>query len=79
MKEKLKSYKFWISLFGAVVVLLRALGKAFEFELNEGVINDLMMSFLGVLVVLGIVEKPKNIDNQNTTQNTSKNNNEQSE
>lgn len=64
MKERLKSYKFWVSFSGAVVVLLKTLGQAFGFEVNESVIDGIIMGVCGVLVAMGLVEKPKPLNTQ---------------
>lgn len=60
MKDRIKSYKFWVSLSGAVVVLVRTLGDAFGFLVDETVVNNIIMGFCGVLVAIGLVEKPQN-------------------
>ena len=56
--EKMKTYSFWVSFSGAVVVLATALSKAFGFSIENQVIEDVIMSIAGVLVVLGIVTMP---------------------
>ena len=56
--EKMKTYSFWVSFSGAVVVLATALSKAFGFSIENLVIEDVIMSIAGVLVVLGIVTMP---------------------
>ena len=55
--NKFRTYAFWIALSGAVVILVQSLGKLFGFELDSGVIENVIMSICGVLVVLGIVTK----------------------
>lgn len=52
-KEKLKSYGFWLSLSGAVVIFLQALGLKIEKPVIDGIVN----AFCGILVVLGIISK----------------------
>lgn len=59
MKQRLKSYKFWIALSGAVIIFVNALGKVFDFQIDGAVVESVIMGFCGVLVVLGFVEKPK--------------------
>lgn len=56
--EKMKTYSFWVSFSGAVVVLATALSKAFGFSVENQAIEDVIMSIAGVLVVLGIVAMP---------------------
>ena len=58
MKQRLKSYKFWVALSGAVVIFVKALGQAFGFEVNAEVVDGIIMGLCGVLVAMGLVEKP---------------------
>lgn len=51
MKEKLRSKSFWLSLVGALLVLLQALG----FTLDVPAINEIVSAGLALLVVLGII------------------------
>lgn len=53
--NKFKSYSFWVSLSGALIVLAGALGRAFGFKIENQIIEDCIMSVAGVLIVLGIV------------------------
>ena len=75
MKDRIKSYKFWVSLSGAVVVLVRTLGDAFGFLVDETVVNNIIMGFCGVLVAIGLVEKPqnKNLSHKNSESELDKN------
>jgi uncharacterized membrane protein len=57
MKQKIKSYGFWMSLTMAIIVVLQALGKAFSFTVNEEMIVSIVSSVVGVFVVLGFVNK----------------------
>lgn len=59
MKERVKSYKFWVALSGAVVIFVKALGKALDIEINPEVVDGIIMGFCGILVAMGLVEKPK--------------------
>ena len=66
MKQRFKSYKFWVAFSGAVVIFVKALGDLFGFEISEDVVDRIIMGFCGILVAIGLVEKPKNIiDEQN--------------
>ena len=53
MKEKLKSYEFWVSIVSAVVVVLQSLSLKF----NLPFIQEVVMGFLGVLAVAGLIKK----------------------
>ena len=68
MKERIKSYSFWVGLAGAVVAVVQAIGKAVGFIPNEEIISNIILGIAGVLVALGIVSKPKNINDQNNLQ-----------
>lgn len=58
-----KSFGFWTALAGAITLLVSTLGKLFGFSVDNQLVNDAIMSFAGVLVVLGIVTMPKNKKN----------------
>lgn len=60
--KKIKSYGFWVGLSSALVLLVNALGKAFGFEIENKIIEDVVMSVAGVLVVFGIVSMNKKND-----------------
>jgi len=75
--EKMKTYSFWVSLSGAVVVLVTALSKAFGFSVENQVIEDIIMSIAGVLVVLGIVTMPIEENKEKKDQKDEKNDNEE--
>lgn len=55
--KKFCSYSFWVSLSGAVVILLNAFGRAFGFKIENQVVEDCIMAVAGVLVVFGICFK----------------------
>ena len=62
--NKIKSYGFWVSLSSALVMLATALGKAFGFEIENKIIEDVVMSIAGLLAVFGIVSMNKKSDNK---------------
>ena len=64
--KKIKSYGFWVSLSSAIIMLATALGKAFGFEVENKIIEDIIMSIAGVLAVFGIVSMNSN---NNKTEN----------
>ena len=64
--KRFKQYSFWVSLSGAIILFVQVLGRLFNFIPNNELINDLIMSFAGILVVLGIVSKPTDEDDDNT-------------
>ncbi len=61
--SKFKKYTFWVAFVGVLVLFLQNLAKALGFEIDTTNIESAIMSFCGVLVVLGVVSK----DNSATT------------
>lgn len=71
MKNKFKNYSFWVALSGAVIIFVEAIGKLCGFTTDSDVINNVIMGFAGVLVVLGVVTSPtENITNEETKEET---------
>lgn len=58
----IRSYKFWVSLSGALGILVVAICKAFGYAIEATGIEEIVMSICGVLIVFGIVKKPKEKD-----------------
>lgn len=61
--NKFKNYGFWTALSGAVVMFLKTLGDACGFSIPQETVSNLIMAIAEILVVLGIVVMPKNVDN----------------
>ena len=57
LPQKVRTYAFWLALSSAVVILAQSIGKLFGFEIESSVVENVIMSVCGVLVVLGIVSK----------------------
>ena len=55
MKEKLKSYEFWLSVVSAVLVVLQAVST----KVDIPHITEVMTAFLGALSVAGILKRNK--------------------
>ena len=51
MKEKMKSYSFWISVAGAVVLLINNVGQAFGFSIDSKIASDVINGVCGILVI----------------------------
>lgn len=62
--NKLKTTGFWISLTGAVILVLQVIGGAFGFEINSELINNLVSSICGVLVIVGVLIPSKQENNK---------------
>ena len=67
--NRFKDYRFWTALAGGVVILLNALGECFGFSVDNDLVSGLIMAVAGILVVFGVVSKPK--ENQNEEENKS--------
>ncbi len=70
MKDRMKSYSFWVGLSGAIVAFVSAIGKAVGFIPNEEIISNIVLGFAGVLVALGVVSKPKSAEQENAETKT---------
>lgn len=57
--KNIKHYSFWVSLSGAIIVLLNAFGNALGFKIDNKVVEDCVMSIASLLVVFGIVSMNK--------------------
>lgn len=79
LKDRLKSYSFWVSLSAALVIFVEAIGKAFNFDIPEEIINNIVMGFCGVLVVLGVVVKPTSTTSSETLTEENKTENNKTE
>lgn len=59
IKDKLKSYNFWITLVSAVILLLQVFGEKFNFKVDSTFIIDVTTALCSIFVVLGIISVPK--------------------
>ena len=57
MKNKFKSYKFWVGLIASVVVLITTLGTFLNFGVDKIALTSIGATVLGVLVAFGVVSK----------------------
>lgn len=55
--ERMKSYSFWVSFSGALIIFINCLGRIFNFQIENEIVEDVIMSIAGLLVVLGFVTK----------------------
>ena len=60
LKEKFKSYKFWVALTSAVIIFLQTLGKELGFSISEETISNIVITFCGILVLLGLINDDRN-------------------
>ena len=66
--KKFRNYSFWVSLTSAVLILIQSISKIFGFEVENDLIENLIMSICGVLVVFGIVVAPNKTENTQNEQ-----------
>jgi len=59
--KRFKNYAFWVALAGAIVIFLDDLKMLLGLDFDTAIVQSIILSFCGVLVVLGIVSK-KNDD-----------------
>lgn len=59
IKDKLKSYNFWITLVSAIILLLQVFGEKFNFRIDSTFIIDVTTALCSIFVVLGIISVPK--------------------
>ncbi len=59
IKDKLKSYNFWITLVSAIILFLQVFGEKFNFKIDSNFIIDVTTALCSVFVVLGIISVPK--------------------
>ncbi|MBR2909748.1 MAG: hypothetical protein IKC11_05345 [Clostridia bacterium] len=71
LKDKVKTYNFWISLVSAVVLIVRIIGDKFNFIVDTSLIMDITTGLCSIFVILGILSVPKS--KQTTNNETSKN------
>lgn len=71
--KKFRSYSFWVSLSGAIIILLNAFGRAFGFKIENQIVEDCIMAIAGLLVVLGFCFKsPTDEDKSENEDSTGK-------
>ena len=56
--NKFKTYSFWISVGGVVGLVIQSFARAYGFAFDELVVNDIITSICGVLVVSGVISAP---------------------
>lgn len=59
MNNNFSSYAFWVAVTGAIVVFLQNLGKVVGFNFNSSAFESIVLSFCGILVVLGVLNQNK--------------------
>lgn len=58
IKDKLKSYSFWVSLASALVLILQVIGSKLGFYIDARLASDIITSACSILVITGIIVTP---------------------
>lgn len=58
IKEKVKSYSFWVSLASALVLILQVIGSKLGFYVDARLASDIITSVCSILVITGIIVTP---------------------
>jgi len=66
LKDKAKTYNFWISLVSAVVLIVRIVGNKFNIFIDTTLIMDITTGLCSIFVILGILSAPKSNNNENS-------------
>lgn len=67
LKDKIKSYSFWVSIASAVILILKVLGNRFGFTVDESMVSDIFTALCSILVLLGIIVIPQSPSQTNST------------
>lgn len=59
LKDRVKTYNFWVSLASALFLIINIIGQKFNFYVDEGFFNDIFTAICAILVLLGIIVPPK--------------------
>lgn len=70
LKDKAKTYNFWISLVSAIVLIVRIVGDKFNFIVDTSLIMDVTTGLCSIFVILGILSAPKTKEAINAVKDT---------
>ena len=62
--EKFKSYSFWVGLIASIMLVVKFIAESFGFSIPEDSINSIVNGVLGILCVIGVINKPAKLDNK---------------
>ena len=62
--EKFKSYSFWVGLIASIMLVVKFIAESFGFSIPEDSINSIVNGVLGILCVIGVINKPTKLDNK---------------
>lgn len=58
LKEKSKTYTFWISLISALIVLAKTIAEHFGYNFNQNLLLGIATFFASILVLVGVIAGP---------------------
>ena len=65
IKDKVKTYSFWVSLTSAIILILKLISTQLGFSFDEKFASDLITTLCSILVILGIIVTPNASAEQN--------------
>lgn len=68
LKDRIKTYNFWVSLSSAIFLIIKVLGNQVGFKVDENLFSDLITSLCSILVILGIIVPPTKTQNKSSNQ-----------
>ena len=79
LKERCKSYSFWLAIASALFLLIQAIGKPLGLDISEEVYMSIINAVLGIFVVFGIISDPtkKGEETEEIIKESTKNESEQ--
>lgn len=63
LKDRMKTCNFWISIASAIYLIISAIGKRFNFSIDQSLYNDIITSICSIFVILGIISGSPNQEN----------------
>lgn len=58
LKEKTKTYSFWISLVSCLLIIAKTVVEQFDISISQNIVNTIVTAICAVLVLFGIVSSP---------------------
>lgn len=74
MNKRYKSYKFWLAILGGVLIIVQNIFKANGVVITDEIGYNILNAICGVLVFLGVIDKPKENGNGTSNNNLGENN-----
>ena len=65
MKEKLKSYSFWVKIISVLIIIANIITSKFGYSIDSALIFDIATIVATLFVVLGVITEPTGINNKN--------------